>query len=414
VVIRPNPTAANTVDDALWQARTAYECGVRHVWFGQRYDLDALMMSAVIAAAVPELHVGTAIVPINPRHPLLVASAAQTAQAAAHGKFSLGIGLGGNDLERKAFGLPPMKGIARLQEYLTVLHAILTDGTVDFDGEQVTAHTQLSPVVAGGIPFPIYVAAMGPKALQVAGQMADGTIPYLAGPNTIAELIKPTIEKAAADAGRSAPRIIASVPVAVTTDRDAAQRAAQDSLNFYDQFPSSQQVLAREGLSHATDLAFIGTVSEVAAQLQRYRDAGVTDLILSPFQTDPSVLRGVWELAAGLTHGSFVASISAWLQSLYNRSVSVSDTLITVVTSQHRPTIRRLHRGCEVPMERTEYAAPTTEEATNLFGGRQGAPTTGTQPPRFLKRVYIDMSIILLILSFLKGAPISGPANHWR
>jgi F420-dependent oxidoreductase-like protein len=301
VVIRPNPAAANTVDDALWQARSAYDCGVRRVWFGQRYDLDALTLSAVIATGVPELHVGTAIVPINPRHPLLVASTAQIAQAAAHGKFSLGIGLGGNDLERKAFGLPPMKGIARLQEYLTVLHTILTEGTVDFHGEQLSAHTPLSPVVAGGIPFPIYVAAMGPKALKVAGQMADGTIPYLAGPKTIAELIKPVIEKAACGAGRPTPRIIASVPVAVTTDRDAAQRTAEDSLNFYDQFPSYQQVLAREGLRHATDLALIGTAHYVAGQLQRYRDAGVTDLILSPFQTDPSVLQGVWELAAELT-----------------------------------------------------------------------------------------------------------------
>jgi len=273
VVIRPNPAAANTVDDALWQARTAYECGVHRVWFGQRYDLDALTLSAVIATGVPELHVGTAIVPINPRHPLLVASAAQTAQAAAHGKFSLGIG-----------------------------RAILTEGTVEFHGEQLSAHTQLNPVVAGGTPVPIYVAAMGPKALQVAGRMADGTIPYLAGPKTIAELIKPTIEKAASDAGRPAPRIIASVPVAVTTERDAAERAAEDSLNFYDQFPSYQQVLAREGLRHATDLALIGNANYVAAQLQRYGDAGVTDLILSPFQTDPSVLRGVWELAAELTH----------------------------------------------------------------------------------------------------------------
>ena len=53
MVIRPNPTAANTVEDALWQARTAYECGVRHVWFGQRYDLDALTLSAVIASSLP-------------------------------------------------------------------------------------------------------------------------------------------------------------------------------------------------------------------------------------------------------------------------------------------------------------------------------------------------------------------------
>lgn len=60
-------------------------------------------------------------------------------------------------------------------------------------------------------------------------------------------------------------------------------------------------MLAREGLSRAADLALIGTVNYVAAQLQRYRDAGVTDLMLSPFQTDPSVLQCVWELAAELT-----------------------------------------------------------------------------------------------------------------
>src|ERR1700758_2185738 len=158
IVVKPDPAAANAVDDAIAQASGAFHRGVRHVWLNQRFDVDALTPAAVISAAVPGLGVGTAVVPINPRHPLLVASAAQTAQAAAHGKFSLGIGLGGNDLERRAFGLPPMKGIARLQEYLTVLHAILTDGTVDFDGEQLTAHTQLTPVVEGGLPFPIYVA----------------------------------------------------------------------------------------------------------------------------------------------------------------------------------------------------------------------------------------------------------------
>jgi alkanesulfonate monooxygenase SsuD/methylene tetrahydromethanopterin reductase-like flavin-dependent oxidoreductase (luciferase family) len=56
-------------------------------------------------------------------------------------------------------------------------------------------------------------------------------------------------------------------------------------------------------LSHASDLALIGTVDYVTDQLQRYRDAGVTGLILNPFQTDPSVLQGVWELAAGVTRG---------------------------------------------------------------------------------------------------------------
>jgi hypothetical protein len=88
--------------------------------------------------------------------------AAQTARAVVHGQFSLGIGLGGNQLEQRAFGIPAGNEIARLHEYLTVLRAISEGGDVDFDGQELTGHPPLSPVVAGGAPFPIYVAAMGP------------------------------------------------------------------------------------------------------------------------------------------------------------------------------------------------------------------------------------------------------------
>lgn len=91
IAIRADPAAANAVDDAVAQASDAFDRGVRQVWLGQRFDIDALTLAAVIAHAVPGLGVGTAIVPINPRHPLLVASSAQTAQAAAHGNFSLGV-----------------------------------------------------------------------------------------------------------------------------------------------------------------------------------------------------------------------------------------------------------------------------------------------------------------------------------
>ena len=70
---------------------------------------------------------------------------------------------------------------------------------------------------------------MGPKALQVTGELADGTLPYLAGPRTIAEFIEPTIAKAAADAGRPKPRIIAAVPVLVSDDVDAARASRLSS-----------------------------------------------------------------------------------------------------------------------------------------------------------------------------------------
>jgi F420-dependent oxidoreductase-like protein len=300
IVVRPDPAAANAVDDAVSQASGAFHRGVRHVWLGQRFDVDALTLAAVIAHAVPGLGVGTAVVPINPRHPLLVASAAQTAQAAARGNFSLGIGLGGNELEQRAFGIPAGREVARLREYLTVLRSVLGDGAVDFQGQELTARPPLSPVVGGGRPFPIYVAAMGPRALQVAGELADGTLPYLAGPHTIEDFIAPTIAQAAADAGRPPPRIIASVPVAVTKNPDLARAEAARSLHFYDQFPSYQQIMAREGVTHAAELAVIGDPDAVIGQLLRYRAAGATDLVLNPIQTEPSAMHLLRAVAADL------------------------------------------------------------------------------------------------------------------
>jgi F420-dependent oxidoreductase-like protein len=300
ITIRPDPAAANAVDNAASQASGASRRGVRQVWFSQRFDVDALTLAAVVASAVPGLGVGTAIVPINPRHPLLVASAAQTAQAAAHGNFSLGIGLGGNALEQRAFGITAGNEIARLREYLSVLRSIREGRDVDFHGQELTAHPPLSPVVPGGVPFPIYVAAMGPRTLRVAGELADGTLTYLAGPRAIEEFIAPTITQAAADAGQPPPRIIASVPVAVTNNPDAARADAVTSLHFYDQFPSYQKIMAREGVTSAADLAVIGDPDAVIGQLLRYRAAGATDVVLNPFQTAPSALHWVWAVAAEL------------------------------------------------------------------------------------------------------------------
>jgi F420-dependent oxidoreductase-like protein len=282
IVISPDPTAKNAVDDAQSQSSGPFDRGVRHVWLGQRFDVDALTLAAVIANAVTDLGVGTAIVPINPRHALLVASAAQTAQAAAHGNFSLGIGLGGNELEQRAFGLSAGKEIAHLREYLTALRSILDRGGVDFRGRQLTARPPPSPEVAGGLPFPVYVAAMGPRALRVAGELADGTLTHLAGPRTIEGFIAPTIAQAAADAGRPPPRIIVTIPVAITHDPDTARAEAAASLRFYDQFPSYQKVMVSECVIRAADLALIGEPPAVIGRLHEYRAAGATDLVLSP------------------------------------------------------------------------------------------------------------------------------------
>ncbi len=274
IVLAERSDASNVVDDFVDQARRAYEIGVRQVWLAQRFDHDALALAGLIGAAVPGLGgVGTFVVPINPRHPLLVAAqTAQTAQAAAHGNFSLGLGLGAREPERQAFGTAWPNTIGRLREHLTVLRSVFDEGTVDFHGDELTACPAWPVAVPGGTPIPIYVAAMGPKALRVSGELADGTLPYLAGPRTVADFIEPTIAKAAADAGRPSQRIIAAVPVLVTDDVEAGQ-------NF----------------------AAVGPAESVVRKLKSYLDAGATDIVLSPLdRSDNADRESLWPVAASL------------------------------------------------------------------------------------------------------------------
>jgi F420-dependent oxidoreductase-like protein len=301
IMLYPSPNAVNVVDDVVSQARRVHQVGVRQVWVSQQFTHDAIALAGLVGATVPGLGVGTSVVPLNPRHPLIVASLAQTAQAAAHGNFSLGLGLGAHEPERLAFGTTWPNTIQRLREHLTILRSVFDNGTVDFHGEEFSANPAWPVAVAGGTPVPVYVAAMGPKALQVTGELADGTLPYLAGPRTIAEFIEPTIAKAAADAGRPKPRIIASVPVLVSDDVDTARAIAVERLSFYETIPSYRKVIAREGVDSVADLAAIGSADSVVRQLRRYLDAGATDVVLSPLDRSESAdSEALWALAASL------------------------------------------------------------------------------------------------------------------
>ncbi len=301
IIVMARPDAPNLVDDVIAQAKRADELGVAHVWLPQQQNYDALALAALVGAAVPGPGVGTAVVPINPRHPLIVASLAQTAQAAAHGNFSLGLGLGARQMERQAFGTEWPDTITRLREHLTILASVFDTGGVDFHGGELSASPTWPVRVPGGTPIPVYVAAMGPRALRVTGELADGTLPYLAGPRTIEEFIVPEITKAAAGAGRPAPRIIAMVPVLLSDDVEGARVTAAEQLSVYETIPSYRKVIAREGLASVTELAAIGPEGSVVRQLRRYLDAGATDVVLSPLDRSASADReALWRLVAAL------------------------------------------------------------------------------------------------------------------
>ena len=298
--------AGNAVDGFVALSSEAQVTGLGSVWFSQRGDVDALSIAAVVGSRVEGISIGTSVVPIYPRHPLVVASQANTAQAASHGRFTLGLGLGAPSLVEPGFGVDASRTIRHLREYLTVLGELAEHGTVDFAGETVVAKTLRPATVTGAETRPsIVVAAMGPQALRVTGELADGTLPYLAGPRTLSEFIVPTIAEAAQAANRPPPRIVVALAAVVTDDVGRVRSKFAEQSAFYGRIPSYQAVLAREGVTDPTDLAVIGDESVLAAAIERYREAGATEIVLTSTAIDGEATRQRTWVAAAAHVGNF-------------------------------------------------------------------------------------------------------------
>ncbi|WP_410563283.1 TIGR03564 family F420-dependent LLM class oxidoreductase [Amycolatopsis sp. cmx-4-61] len=267
-------TAANLVDELITQTRQAAGAGLKSVWFSQLpLTPDAIAVAALAGREVPGIEVGTSVVPTYPRHPFLVASAAQTAQAATGGRFTLGIGLGSKGFLGPVYGVEYPPPIRHLREYLTVLRQVFAGETVEFEGETLAARALGPSTVSGGDDVPIVVAAMGPQALRVTGELADGTLPFLAGPRALSQEIVPALP--------DGKRIIAAVPAVVTDDPDAVRALAVEQMAIYGQIPSYRRILEVEGVDHPADLAIIGDEKTVVEGLRRYYDAGATDVLVS-------------------------------------------------------------------------------------------------------------------------------------
>ncbi|MBZ6085985.1 LLM class F420-dependent oxidoreductase [Streptomyces olivaceus] len=294
--------ARNQVDASVELAREAAAAGLRSAWFGQTFGADSPQLAAIVGREVPGIHVGTSAIPVFGRHPLIVSSQAQTAQAATHGRYHLGLALGTRLLTEGGFGLTFERPVARLREFLTALRQLTRDGSADFRGELLTAATPVPARVPGAESgVPLLVAAMGPKALRASGELADGILPYLAGPRALETFIVPALTAAAEAAGRPAPRVVALVHGVVTDDVDAVRRKVTGQLAFYEQIPSYARVVELSGGRRASDVAVIGDEATVAAEVRRYRDAGATEVVFSGTQiAGEADRRRTWALLGDL------------------------------------------------------------------------------------------------------------------
>ena len=276
--------AAIELHSLIQEVVQAEEDGFDSIWIPQVSSgpgFDALTVLSLAASKTRRIPVGTAVVPIFPIHPMVLAKHALTAQIASEGRMTLGVGLSHRPMIEDVMGLSYESPARHMEEYLNVLRPLLDDGKVDFQGQFFNVKAQFQ--VPGALHVPVVIAALAPMMLRIAGEQADGTFTWMAGPNTVESHVVPRINRAADSADRPSPRICVGMPLAVTDNPREARAQAAKTYERYGQLTNYRRMLDIEGVEGPSEVALIGNEDQVAEQLKAYADAGATDFLASVF-----------------------------------------------------------------------------------------------------------------------------------
>ncbi len=270
---------SKSLTETVAQLKRYADAGLDHAFAEQIFGPDALTLLATAGAQVPGIGLGTGVVPVYPRHPMMLAQQALTVQWATGNRLLLGIGLSHQVVVENVWGMSWDRPARYMEEYLSSLMPLLRGEAARSTGERVTTNAFMPIAIPGVEPPPVLVAALGPAMLKLAGTVADGTATWMTGTGTVASHIVPTITAAAEASGRPAPRVVVALPVAVTKDSDAAKQRINEELSIYPNLPSYRAMLDKEGAATAADIAFVGDEESVAASITALADAGATDFV---------------------------------------------------------------------------------------------------------------------------------------
>jgi F420-dependent oxidoreductase-like protein len=271
---------ADRLSGLLEDGQAAEADGFASFWIPQVPGyLDAMTAVALLGHATERIEIGTAVVPLQTRHPLILAQQALTTQVACAGRFTLGVGPSHHWIISDQLGLPYDKPARLVRDYLEVLDAAFAGpGAVAVENDNCRVHSPID--VTDAYHVDVLIAALGPTMLRIAGERAGGTILWMADERAIGDYVVPRITEAAESAGRSETRVVAGVPVALCADAkvDEARGYASEVLGHADFSPNYVRLLAHGDADDVGDTMAAGDESAVLARLRRYRDAGVTDL----------------------------------------------------------------------------------------------------------------------------------------
>lgn len=287
-----------TANGIIEQLMRIEQLGFDSAWMpGIPNGPDILTLLAIAGRSTERIEIGTAIVPTYPRHPVAMAAQALTVNDALGGRLTLGIGVSHQPVIERQYGLDYSHPVAHMREYLQVLRPLLEHQSVDFSGDHFKVRTRLAISTNRYAPPSVLIAALAPRMLGVAGELADGTITFMTGITTTTMAIVPGIVAAAAAANRGAPRVIIGIPVMCTDHVEAGRALANQEFALYGKLPAYQAMMASEGASSPADVLVIGNEAHVATQVARSFAGGITDFQATPFGTPEDIGRTLTCLA---------------------------------------------------------------------------------------------------------------------
>src|SRR5882762_3310690 len=308
--------------DNLALAREADRLGYSVVWAAEAYGSDSPTVLAWVAAQAPRIDIGSAVMQIPARTPAMTAMTAATLDTLSGGRFRLGLGLSGPQVSEGWHGVRWAKPLARTREYIDIVQLALSRQRVRYDGETYTLPLPDGPGKALQLTvhpvrehIPIYLAAVGPKNLQLTGEIADGWLAIFYAPDHRDELFE-HIESGRAKAGKTLDGfdVVATMPMVLGDDpvRAAEPVRAMAALyvggmgsreqNFYNALAGrmgyadaaaevQNRYLARdyEGAAALVPADFVdqtsllGPKERIADRMAEFAASGVTTLSVSPF-----------------------------------------------------------------------------------------------------------------------------------
>ena len=215
---------AMPIDEFPAIAREAETRGYRTAWVGEASGAEAIVLSTLIATHTARLKIANGVIPVQTRTPIVYGQAAATLGHLAPGRFALGLGLSSEIIIGQWHGLPFAPSIQQMREAVQIIRMAASGERVNFDGKFYRLKNFRLAIPAASPAPRIYLAALGPKMCELAGEVADGVLlnwlPPSAMPASVAH-----VETGAKRAGRSLPDIDVAVYVRTcVTDEPAAVR----------------------------------------------------------------------------------------------------------------------------------------------------------------------------------------------